>query len=206
MCIVISVHIISPAPFSPYVESARSKHAVRQPPLPPQLLSGRWGAKPGSMSTGRMKGWGSGGRHSSKWRGEEAGTGSSHKKKHYFNPLKSPIWESAWTQLSMLMGIHPGAADCPKKSNLPPSGFSWAELTSLCSLAQVTFPQLSWDRDFVVTSMSTVILYTSLFRVSKWLDTERESSGPRSTKSFHILRPPGCLLKDLHSESRHFSH
>ena len=45
------------------------------------------------------------------------------RKKYYFKPLKSPIWESAWTHLSMLVWIHPEAADCPGKSNLPPSVF-----------------------------------------------------------------------------------
>ena len=49
----------------------------------------------------------------------EKDKGRPQKKKHYFNSLKSPILESAWTQLSMLVRIHPGAADFPRKSNFP---------------------------------------------------------------------------------------
>ena len=50
------------------------KDTVTQPPPPPpQLLSRGWGTKPGSGSPGRIRGWGRGGRHSCKWRGEEAG-------------------------------------------------------------------------------------------------------------------------------------
>lgn len=127
------------------------KHALRQP-LP--LLLSSFYPEDGAQRLGqcRQGGWEAGieCRHFGKWRGEEAGRGQPTEKKHYFNPLKSPIWQSAWTQLSMLVGIHPEAADCARKSNLPPSVSSWAELTSLHSLHSLAQSHIIWAGNFVV--------------------------------------------------------
>ena len=155
--------------------------AGKSPPPLPQLLSRRWVQTGGPCHPAR---WGAGvegadilaNREERKYAG-----GRPQKKKHYFNSLKSPILESAWTQLSMLVGIHPGAADFPRKSNFPLSVPSWTELTSLHSPAQ---------------SHILLLLHVNqlLYIAGWWLKKEREPSGPRSTKSFQILRPQGCLL------------
>lgn len=90
------------------------KHALRQP-LP--LLLSSFYPEDGAQRLGQchQAGWGAGieCRLSGKWRGEEAGRGQPTEKNNYFNPLKSTILESAWTQLSRLVGIHPGALIAP---------------------------------------------------------------------------------------------
>lgn len=55
--------------------------------------------------------------------------------------------------------------------------------------------------------MPTLLLDTSVFRAGHMaFDTEREPSDPHPIKSFQIFGPQGCLLKDIHSGSWHFSH
>ena len=112
---------------------AHQKHMVRKSPHPsPQLLSRGLGPRKQAEWEDGLQGAGI------QASGEERKHtgGSPQKKKHKVSPLKSLILESAWTQLSMLVGIQTGAADCPRKSNLPSSVPSWAELPSLHSPAQ----------------------------------------------------------------------
>ena len=162
------------------------KHAVRQPL---SLLSSFY-PEDGAQRLGQchQAGWGAGieCRHSGKWRGQEAGRGQPTGKNNYFSPLKSTILESAWTQLSRLVGTPSRGIDCPGKRNLPHSVPSWAELTSLHSPVQI---HIIWAGNDILLShpcqpFSCIPLFLEL---GMWLDTKREHSGFTQKIHFRFL-------------------
>lgn len=68
-------------------------------------------------------------------------------------------------------------------------------------------PTWAGNGHFVVTSMSTLLLYTSVFNAGQMAyDTQGEPLDAHPTKPFQILGPQGCLLKGTPSGSWHFSH